>query len=138
MALRTILDIDQDVRRGLRATLDHVYFRNYKWQPYLEVQISVESVRQIPLRITAVDLLLSYNQEEVGPLPLLRRPLELTEPGEGVEIRIRKNLYPSFAEELENRHRAEDFFQVRGFLLVESPDYIGQLEFPVDLSCAIR
>jgi hypothetical protein len=138
MALRTIAEIDQDVRRGLRAALDHVYFRNHKWQPYLEVQISVESVRQIPLRITAVDLFLSYNQEEVGPIPPLPRSLELTEPGEGVEIRLRKDLFPSFAEELADRQRSEDFFQVRGFLVVESPEYIGQVEFPVDLSYTMR
>ena len=122
----------------MRVTVDHVYFRNYKWQPYLEVKITVESVRQLPLRVSAVDLYLSYNSQEVGPLPALPRPYELTEPGEGIEIRMRKDLYPTLVEELANPKRGENFFQIRGMLIVKSPGHSGFIEFPVDLTSTMR
>ena len=132
-----IKEIEQDARRGLRVEVNHVLFRNYKWQPYLEIQIMIESVRQLPLRITAFDLFLSYNQQEVGPLPALSRPYDLTESGEGLEIRLRKDLYSTFAEELNNPQRDEDYFQIRGFVLFESPRHLGFIEYPVDLSYTI-
>ena len=136
--LPSIQEIEQDARRGLRVTVDHVYFRDYKWQPHLEVKIGIESVRKLPLRIVAVDLHLSYNAQEVGPLQSSPRPYELTEPGEGIEIPLRKDLYPTLAEELKNKTRNEDFFQIRGFVIVESPAYSGFMEFPVDLTYTMR
>ena len=45
MVLPSIKDIEKDARRGLRVTVDHVHFRDYKWQPHLEVKIAIESVR---------------------------------------------------------------------------------------------
>ena len=138
MLLPSIQEIEKDARRGLRVTVDYVYFRDYKWQPHLEVKLAVESVRQLPLRVIAVDLYLSYNSQDVGPLPSLPRPYELTEPGEGIEIRLRKDLYPTLAEELKNRTRNEDFFQVRGQVIVESPDYSGFMEFPVDVTYTMK
>lgn len=138
MELPSIEEIEKDVRRGLRVTVDHVYFRDYKWQPHLAVKLAVVSARQLPLRISASDLYLSYNAQEVGPLPTLPRPFELNEPGEGIEIRLRKDLYPTLAEELANRKRSEDFFQIRGMLIVESPNYSGFIEFPVDLTYTMR
>ena len=138
MVVSSIKEIEQDARRGLRVTLNHVIFRDYKWQPHLEVKISIESVRQLPIRISAVDLHLYYNAQEVGPLPSLPRPYEITEPDEGIEIRMRKDLYPTLAEELANRNRNEDYFQVRGMLIVESPNHSGFIEVPVDLSYTIR
>ena len=138
MVLPSIKDIEKDARRGLRVTVDHVHFRDYKWHPHLEVKIAIESVRQLPLRIIAVDLYLSYNSEEVGPLPSLTRPYEITEPGESIEIRMRKDLYPTLVEEMTHRKRTEDYFQVRGLVLFESPDHAGFLEFPVDLTYTMR
>ena len=138
MVAQSIKEIEKAARRGLKVTIDHVHFRDYKWQPYLEVKLAIESVRQLPLRIIAVDLHLSYNSQEVGPLLSLTRPYELTEPGEGIEIRMRKDLYPTLAKELADRNRAEDYFQIRGMVLVESPDHKGYFEFPVDLSYAMR
>ena len=82
MQIASITEIEQDARRGLRARCDDVVFRDYKWQPFLEVKITVESVRQLPLRISAADLHLYYNAQEVGPLPGIPRPYELNEPGE--------------------------------------------------------
>lgn len=138
MELPSIKEIEQNARRGLKVRVDHIFFRDYKWQPYLEVQISIESVRQLPLRISAVDLHLSYNAEEVGPLPPLARPYEITEPDEGIEIRMRKDLYPTLAEELARKERAERFFQIRGMLIIESPRHSGFMEFPVDLTYEMR
>lgn len=136
--LPAIEEIEKNARRGLRVTVDHVFFRNYKWQPHLEIMIAIESVRQLPLRLAAVELYLSYNSDEVGPLPPLTRPYELTEPGEGIEIRVRKDLYPTLAEELANRKRQEDFFIIRGMVILESPGHTGFMEFPVDLDYVMR
>ena len=136
--LPSIQEIEKDARRGLRISVDYVHFRDYKWQPHLEVKIAIESVRQLPLRIIAVDLYLSYNSEEVGPLPPLTRPYEITEPDEGIEIRMRKDLYPTLAEELAARKRAEEYFQIRGMVVVQSPDHAGFMEFPVDLTYTMR
>ena len=138
MVLPSIKEIEKHARRGLRVTVDHVYFRDYKWQPYLEVKIAIESVRQLPLRIIAVDLYLSYNSQQVGPLPSLTRPYEITEPDEGIEIRMRKDLYPTLAKELADRKRPEDYFQIRGMVLVESPDHAGFLEYPLDITYTMR
>ena len=138
MSQPSIKEVEQDIRRGLRVIVDHIIFRDNKWQPYLEVKISIEEVRHLPIRVSAIDLFLSYNAEEIGPLPSLPRPHELTEPGEGVEIRMRKDLYPTLVEELLNRKRAEDFFQVRGMIIIESPNYLGFLEFPVDCTYVFR
>ena len=127
-----IQEIEQDARRGLRVSVVHVLFRDYKWQPHLEVKIAVESVRRLPLRVSAVDLQLSYNAQEVGPLPPIPRPYELTEPGEPIEIRLRKDLYPDLAQELRGDGRQGRFFQISGTVIVESPYHSGFIEFPVD------
>ena len=134
MQAPSIQEIEQDARRGLRVNVGHVLFRDYDWQPYLEVKLLVESVRQLPLRVSAVDLQLSYNGQEVGPLPALTRPRELTEPGEGTEIRMRRDLYPTLVKELKEKGTKECHFQIRGMLVVESPHYSGFIELPVDLT----
>ena len=138
MLLPSIQEIEKDARRGLRVTVDYVHFRNYKWQPHLEVKLAIESVRRLPLRITAVDLYLSYNSQEVGPLPPLTRPHAITEPDEPAEIALRKDLYPTLVKELAARNRPEDYIQIRGMILVESPDHTGFMEFPVDLTYTMR
>lgn len=138
MELPSIKEIEKGTRRGLRVTVDHVHFRNYKWQPHLEVKLAIESVELLPLRVSAVDLYLSYNAQEVGPLQPLSRSYELGERGEGIEIRMRKDLYPTLAEELANRKRSEDYFQIRGMVIVESPNHSGFIEFPVDLTYTWR
>ncbi len=138
MRLPSIEEIEKDTRRGLRVTIGHVYFRDYKWQPYLEVKIAIESVRKLPLRVIALDLYLSYYSQEVGPLLPLSRPYEITEPGEPIEIRLRRDLYQTLVEELAAGTRGEQYFQIRGMVLVESPDHVGFLEFPVDLSYNAR
>ncbi len=119
MPLPSIKEVEKDTRRGLRVTVDHVYFRDHKWQPYLEVKIAIESVRQLPLRVIALDLYLSYNSQEVGPLSPLTRPHEITEPGEPIEIRLRRDLYHTLVEELAVRTRGEQHFHIRGMVLVE-------------------
>jgi hypothetical protein len=138
--LPSVKEVEQNIRRGLRVKVDNVYFRDYEWQPHLEVVISVESVRQVPVRVSSVDLSLHYMSKEVGPLPPLNRPYEITEPDEAITIRMRKDLYPTLAEELRraSKDRKEGHFQIRGMIIVESPDHAGFMQFPVDLPCVVK
>ncbi len=138
METLSIGEVEKDLRRGLRVKVDHVIFRDYKWQPHLEVKISIESLRKQPVRVSSADLALWYNQQEVGPIPPLTRPYEITEPDEPVEIRMRKELYPTLAEELRNKPQNEGHFQIRGMIIVESPYHLGFIEFPVDITYSAK
>ncbi len=138
MMLPSVKDVEQNIRRGLRVKVDHVYFRDYEWQPHLEVVISVESVRQVPVRISSVDLSLHYMSKEVGPLQPLNRPYEITETDRSITIRMRKDLYPTLAEALKEaiKDRRDRYFRISGVIIVESPDYAGFVQFPVDQTYA--
>lgn len=133
-----IAEVEQNIRRGFRAKVDHILHRPYRWQPYLEIKLAVETVRHAPLRVVGSELYLSYNAEEVGPLPALPRPYELRELGEGVEIRMRKDLYPTLDSELTQKRGTEQCFQLIGKIVVDSPDYEGILEMPVDISQKVK
>ncbi len=128
-----IKEIEPNIRRGFRVKVDHIYHRPYRWQPYLEVKLAIETVRHVPLRVVGTELYLSYNAEEVGPLPALPRPYELREPGEGIEIRMRKDLYSTLHDELSKQKGTEQSFQIRGQIVVDAPGYEGIIEIPVDI-----
>ncbi len=138
MQLLSIEEIEKSLRRGLLIKIDSVLFRNMRWQPYLEVIVSVESVREVPIIFQAAELYLSYNQEEVGPLPTLARPYVLKEPAEGIEIRMRKDLYHTLAEELAGQKKPRGFVGIRGIVIVSSPNYSGFIEVPVDEQYQMR
>lgn len=134
----SINEAEANIRRGLRIKVDNVIYRANRWQPHLEVKISIETVRHVPLRILGSELFISYNQQEIGPLPILPRPYDLRDPGEGIEIRVRRDLYPTLVEELETKKGTEQFFQIRGAFVIEAPGYEGLLEVPVDITCPTK
>jgi len=109
-----------------------------RWQPFLEIRLAVQSMRHVPIRIRGSELYLSYQKEEVGPLPPLSMPYELREPGKNIEITIRKDLYPTLHEELKYRQFSEREFQIRGNLVVEAPGYHGILKIPVDTAYRLK
>ena len=133
-----ITEVEQDIRRGFRVKVDRILHRSYRWQPYLEIQLSIEEVRHVPLRVVGAELFLSYNSEDVGPLPALPRPYKLQELGEGIKIIMRKDLYPTLDTELSQKKGTEQYFQIRGQIVVDSPNHEGTLETLVDISHEVK
>jgi hypothetical protein len=133
-----IKKIEANIRRGFRVKVDQIIHRPYRWQPYLEIRLAIETVRHAPLRVVGTELYLSYNAEEVGPLPALPRPYELRELGEGIEIRMRKDLYPTLHDELTVKKGTEQYFQIRGHIVIDAPNYEGIIEIPVDTSHQVK
>ena len=95
-------------------------------------------MRFVPIRIRGSELYISYEKEEIGPLPPLPTLYELREPGKNIEISMRKDLYPTLHEEMKYRQFSEREFQIRGNLFVEAPGYQGILKIPVDTAYRLK
>jgi hypothetical protein len=138
MAEPPVTQVESEIYRGLRVKVDRIVYHPNMWQPFLEIRLAVQSMRYVPIRIRGSELYISYQKEEVGPLPPLPMPYELRELGKNIEIRIRKDLYPTLHEDLKYHQFSEREFQIRGNLVIEAPGYHGILKILVDTAYRLK
>jgi len=138
MAQTPVTQVEAEIRRGLVLKVDIIVYHPNKWQPFLEIRLAVQTQRHVPILIRASELYISYQGEEVGPLPPFPMPYELREPRKNIEIAMRKDLYPTLHRELENHQFSQREFQIRGNLFVEAPGYHGILKIPVNTAYRVQ
>ena len=138
MAQPPVTQVKSEIYRDLIVNAGRIVHHPNRWQPFLEISLAVQTKRFVPILISGSDLYLSYEEEEVGPLPPLSISYLLREPGNSIQITMRKDLYPALEEDLKYHHFSRREFQIRGYLAVEAPGYDGRLEIPIDATYRLQ
>jgi len=138
MAQPPVTQVKSEIYRDLVVKADRIVHHPNRWQPYLEIRLAVQTMRFVPILISGSELYLSYQKEEVGPLPSLPMRYELREPRKSIEITMTKDLYPTLHEDMKYHQSSEREFQIRGNLVVEAPGYDGILKIPVDTAYRLK
>ena len=129
-----VTQVKSEIYRDLVVNAGRIVHHANRWQPFLEISLAVKTMGFAPILISDSELYLSYQEEEVGPLPPLPMRYLLREPGKSIEITMRKDLYPTLEEDMKYHRFSKREFQIRGNLVVEAPGYDGSLKISVEMA----